>query len=56
MARKTACELPRHFEHVAELVSEDDVAATVVCSPDPAAHRAAIQGFADTGYDHVYVH
>ena len=48
--------LPRHFEQVAELVSEDDVAATVVCGPDPDAHRAAIQEFADAGYDHVYVH
>jgi coenzyme F420-dependent glucose-6-phosphate dehydrogenase len=48
--------LPRHFEQVAKLVSEDDVAAKVLCSPDPAAHRAAIQEFADAGYDHVYVH
>jgi G6PDH family F420-dependent oxidoreductase len=35
--------LPRHFEQVAELISEDDVAAKVVCSPDADAHRAAIQ-------------
>ena len=48
--------LPRHFEQVAELVSEDDVAAKVVCSPDADAHRAAIQEFADAGYDHVYIH
>jgi G6PDH family F420-dependent oxidoreductase len=48
--------LPRHFEQVAELISEDDVAAKVVCSPDAAAHRAAIQEFAYAGYDHVYIH
>jgi G6PDH family F420-dependent oxidoreductase len=48
--------LPRHFEQVAELISEDDVAAKVVCSPDADAHRAAIQEFADAGYDHVYIH
>jgi coenzyme F420-dependent glucose-6-phosphate dehydrogenase len=48
--------LPRHFEQVAKLVSEEDIAAKVVCSPDPAAHQAAIQEFADAGYDHVYVH
>jgi coenzyme F420-dependent glucose-6-phosphate dehydrogenase len=48
--------LPRHFEQVAKLVSEEDVTAKVVCSPDPAVHRAAIQEFADAGYDHVYVH
>ena len=48
--------LPRHFEQVAELISEDDVAAKVICSPDADAHRAAIQEFADAGYDHVYIH
>jgi coenzyme F420-dependent glucose-6-phosphate dehydrogenase len=48
--------LPRHFEQVAKLVSGEDIAAKVVCSPDPAAHQAAIQEFADAGYDHVYVH
>ena len=48
--------LPRHFEQVAKLVSEEDIAAKVLCSPDPAAHQAAIQEFADAGYDHVYVH
>jgi alkanesulfonate monooxygenase SsuD/methylene tetrahydromethanopterin reductase-like flavin-dependent oxidoreductase (luciferase family) len=48
--------LPRHFEQAAELVSEADVAETVVCGPDPEAHRAAIQEYADAGYDHVYVH
>jgi G6PDH family F420-dependent oxidoreductase len=48
--------LPRHFEQAAALVSEEDVAETVVCGPDPEAHRAAIQEYADAGYDHVYVH
>jgi coenzyme F420-dependent glucose-6-phosphate dehydrogenase len=48
--------LPRHFEQAAELVSEDDVAETVVCGPDPEAHLAAIELYADAGYDHVYVH
>jgi len=48
--------LPRHYEQAAELVSEDDVAEKVVCGPDPDAHRAAIEEFAQAGYDHVYVH
>jgi G6PDH family F420-dependent oxidoreductase len=48
--------LPRHFEQAAALVSEDDVAETVVCGPDPEAHRAALREYADAGYDHVYVH
>lgn len=48
--------LPRHFEQAAQLVSEEDVAETVVCGPDPDAHRAAIETYAEAGYDHVYVH
>jgi G6PDH family F420-dependent oxidoreductase len=48
--------LPRHFEQAAELVTEADVAEKVLCGPDPAAHLAAIDEFAEAGYDHVYVH
>jgi coenzyme F420-dependent glucose-6-phosphate dehydrogenase len=48
--------LPRHFEQAAQLVSEDAVAETVVCGPDPDAHRSAIEEYAEAGYDHVYVH
>jgi hypothetical protein len=47
---------PRHFEEVAELVSEDDMAEAVVCSPDPAVHVAAIQEYFDAGFDRVFVH
>jgi G6PDH family F420-dependent oxidoreductase len=48
--------LPRHFEQAAELVTEADVAEKVLCGPEPAAHLAAIDEFAEAGYDHVYVH
>jgi coenzyme F420-dependent glucose-6-phosphate dehydrogenase len=48
--------LPRHFEQAAGLVSEDEVADTVVCGPDPEAHRAMIEKYSQAGYDHVYVH
>ena len=48
--------LPRHYEQASELVTEDDVAEKVVCGPEPDAHRAAIDEFAQAGYDHVYVH
>ena len=51
-----SCRCPRHFEQAAELVTEDDVAETVVCGPDPEAHRAAIQEYVDAGFDHVYIH
>jgi coenzyme F420-dependent glucose-6-phosphate dehydrogenase len=48
--------LPRHFEQATQLVSEDDIAQTVVCGPDPGAHREMIEKYAEAGYDHVYVH
>jgi G6PDH family F420-dependent oxidoreductase len=48
--------LPRHFEQAASMVTEDDVAAAVVCGPDPARHMNAIAEYAEAGFDHVYVH
>jgi coenzyme F420-dependent glucose-6-phosphate dehydrogenase len=48
--------LPRHFEQAAQMLTEDDVAETVICGPDPERHLQAIREYADAGYDHVYVH
>jgi G6PDH family F420-dependent oxidoreductase len=48
--------LPKHFEEVAELVTEDAVAEEIVCGPDPDKHLEAIREYADAGYDHVCVH
>lgn len=48
--------LPRHFEEATQLVTEDDIAETVVCGPNPDAHREMIEKYAEAGYDHVYVH
>jgi coenzyme F420-dependent glucose-6-phosphate dehydrogenase len=48
--------LPAHFEEIAELVRDDDVAESVVCGPDPERHVDAIREYVDAGYDHVYVH
>jgi G6PDH family F420-dependent oxidoreductase len=48
--------LPSHFEGAVQMVTEEDVAESVVCGPDPAAHLEAIAAFADAGFDHVYVH
>lgn len=48
--------LPAHFEQAASMVTEDDVAESVVCGPDPELHRAKIREFAEAGFDHVYVH
>ncbi|HKZ08820.1 MAG TPA: TIGR03557 family F420-dependent LLM class oxidoreductase [Methylomirabilota bacterium] len=48
--------LPEHFESVAELVTEDQVAESVTCGPDPERHLAAIRKYAKAGYDHICVH
>jgi len=48
--------LPSHFEAAAGMLTEDDVAKTVVCGLDAERYAEAIDAFADAGYDHVYVH
>lgn len=47
---------PRHFEQVATMTTEEQVAETVVCGPDPARHLEAIHEFVEAGYDNVYIH
>jgi coenzyme F420-dependent glucose-6-phosphate dehydrogenase len=48
--------LPAHFEAVAELVTEDAVAESVTCGPDPEKHVQAVKKYVEAGYDHVCVH
>ena len=45
-----------HYEAVAELVSEEDVAESVVCGPDPDRHLEEIRAYEKAGFDHVFVH
>ena len=51
-------ELPTwtHFEQVAELVTEDDVADRVPCGPasEPIVER--VRAMVEAGYDHIYLH
>lgn len=47
---------PAHFESIAELVTEDDIAGKVVCGPDPGKHVEQLQQYIDAGYTHVYIH
>ncbi len=48
--------LPAHFEAVAKLVTEDEIAESITCGPDPKRHLAAIRKYAEAGYDHICVH
>ena len=47
---------PKHFEQLAEIVTEDMIAEQVVCGPNIDRHVEAIKQYVDAGYDHVYVH
>jgi coenzyme F420-dependent glucose-6-phosphate dehydrogenase len=47
---------PAHFEQAAQMVTEDDVAQSVICGPDVQRYLDAIQEFVDAGFDHVYIH
>jgi coenzyme F420-dependent glucose-6-phosphate dehydrogenase len=47
---------PEDFERAVETVTEDDVADSVTCGPDPARHLEAIREYAEAGYDNIYVH
>jgi G6PDH family F420-dependent oxidoreductase len=48
--------LPKHFQDVATLVTEDAVAETIVCGPDVDRHLEAITKYADAGYGQVCIH
>jgi coenzyme F420-dependent glucose-6-phosphate dehydrogenase len=45
-----------HYQAVAELVREEDVAESVICGPDPEVHLERIREFEQAGFTHVFVH
>ncbi|CAN5734452.1 LLM class F420-dependent oxidoreductase [soil metagenome] len=47
---------PAHFEQAAKMVTEDQVAESVVCGPDPERHLEKIRKYLEAGFDHVYMH
>jgi G6PDH family F420-dependent oxidoreductase len=48
--------MPAHFEQACATLRPQDVAEKVVCGPDPEPYRAAIDEYANAGFDHVYLH
>jgi coenzyme F420-dependent glucose-6-phosphate dehydrogenase len=48
--------LPSHFAEMVTTVTEDQVAESILCSPDPGQHFDRIKKYVDAGFDHVYVH
>jgi len=47
---------PAHFEQTAKMLSEDDIAESVICGNDPDRHIEEIEKYAEAGYDHVWIH
>ncbi|MGF9660467.1 TIGR03557 family F420-dependent LLM class oxidoreductase [Arthrobacter crystallopoietes] len=47
---------PFELEQMAKLVRPEDFEGRMVISEDPDVHRAAIQKFADLGFDRIYLH
>jgi G6PDH family F420-dependent oxidoreductase len=46
---------PEHFEQATELVTLESTRDSVVAGNDPAQHLKQIQGYADAGYDELYL-
>jgi G6PDH family F420-dependent oxidoreductase len=46
---------PEHFEQASSLVTEDEAVAAVPCGPDVERHVAAIEAYAEAGFDELYV-
>ncbi len=47
--------MPLHFEQAAQLVDENEVAASIPCGPDPEAHVEAIERYRAAGFDELFV-
>ncbi len=47
---------PAHFEQAVQIVTEEQVAESIVCGSDPERHIAKLREYVDAGFDHVYVH
>ena len=47
---------PAHFEQLASLVTEEQIAERIPCGPDVAVHVKAVRAYVDAGYDQVYLH
>ncbi|GAA3230390.1 TIGR03557 family F420-dependent LLM class oxidoreductase [Nonomuraea helvata] len=47
--------LPRHFEQLAQMVTEEEAVNGSPVGPDPDVHAEAIRQYVDAGFDEVYV-
>jgi G6PDH family F420-dependent oxidoreductase len=47
--------MPKHYEQLAQLITEEMTAESVPCGPDPDRHVAAIKEYIDAGYDEIFI-
>ena len=47
---------PTHFEQLAQMVTEDQVAESIPCGPDPEPVLEQVRQYLDAGFDHLYFH
>ncbi len=47
--------MPAHFSQLAESVTEDQIAQSIVCGFDKAKHLDKIQSYVDAGFTHLYI-
>ena len=47
---------PAHFEQVAKMVTQEDIAKEVVCGPHVQGYIEKLQKYADAGFTHVWLH
>ncbi len=47
--------MPAHFEQASQLVTEDQVAESIVCGNDPERFVESIKAFEDAGFTHVFL-
>jgi G6PDH family F420-dependent oxidoreductase len=48
--------VPRHFEQASKLVTEDVIAESIVCGPDPQRHLEKAREYVKAGFTHVWFH
>jgi G6PDH family F420-dependent oxidoreductase len=52
----TELALPQYFEAASEMVTEEDIAQSMPCGPEPQQYLDKIREFADAGFTHIYLH
>jgi len=48
--------VPAHFEQLAKMITEETLAESIPCGPNPTKVLESIQEYADAGIDRVYLH